>query len=85
MLFQYAHVPNAVCQPSRQSMMTGLHPHRNGSLGFVPVPKGVPNLSELLLERGYTQPHSTKAGTIGRLSGANFWKVTAHVGMGGPG
>ncbi len=53
LLFDNAHVPNAVCQPSRQSMMTGLHPHRNGSLGFLPVPKGVPNLSELLMQRGY--------------------------------
>lgn len=53
MLFDQAHVPNAVCGPSRQSMMTGLHPHRNGTLGFVPVPADVPNLSELLMARGY--------------------------------
>ena len=52
-LFYQAHGPNAVCGPSRQSMMTGLHPHRNGTLGFVPVPEGVPNLSELLMARGY--------------------------------
>jgi N-sulfoglucosamine sulfohydrolase len=52
-LFENAHVPNAVCQPSRQSMITGLHPHRNGSLGFEPVPPGVPNLSELLMAHGY--------------------------------
>lgn len=53
LLFDNAHVPNAVCAPSRQSMMTGLHPHRNGTLGFVPVPADVPNLSELLMAKGY--------------------------------
>jgi len=34
-------------------MMTGLHPHRNGTLGFVLVPEGVPNLSQLLMAKGY--------------------------------
>ena len=52
-IFEQGHVSNAVCQPSRQSMMTGLHPHRNGSFGFEPVPPGVPNLSELLMAHGY--------------------------------
>lgn len=52
-LFDLAHVPNAVCQPSRQSMMTGLHPHRYGACGFEPVPPGVPNLSELLMSNGW--------------------------------
>lgn len=50
--FRHAHVNSAVCQPARQSMMTGLHPHRNGSLGFMPVPPGVPNLSERLMDAG---------------------------------
>jgi len=53
MTFERAHVPNAVCQPSRQSMMTGLHPHRNGSLGFDPPAPGTPNLSELLMAEGW--------------------------------
>lgn len=53
MVFERAHVPNAVCQPSRQSMMTGLHPHRNGSLGFDPPAPGTPNLSELLMAEGW--------------------------------
>jgi len=52
-IFEQAHVPNAVCMPSRQSLMTGLHPHRNGSFGFELVPRGVPNLPELLMAHGY--------------------------------
>lgn len=52
-LLENAHVPIAVCQPSRQAMMTGLHPHRSGALGFQPVSKGVPNLSGLLAAGGW--------------------------------
>ena len=35
--FDNAHVSIAVCQPSRQSMLTGLYPHHNGALGFDPL------------------------------------------------
>lgn len=52
-LFQRAHLNSAVCQPSRQSLMTGLHTHRNGTLGFVPVSKEIPNLSEILMSKGW--------------------------------
>lgn len=52
-VFEDAHVPSSVCAPSRQSMITALHPHRNGSIGFVPVPRDVPSLPVLLREAGY--------------------------------
>lgn len=52
--FMHAHVSSAICMPCRQSMMTGLHPHSNGSLGFLQVEKGAcPSLSGLLMENGY--------------------------------
>lgn len=51
--FQQAHVPSSVCGPSRQSFCTGLHPHRNGSLGFLQVPPEVPSLSGELRKAGY--------------------------------
>jgi N-sulfoglucosamine sulfohydrolase len=54
MRFEYAHVNAAICMPCRQSMMTGLQPHRNGSFGFVEVEKGsCPSLSGILMENGY--------------------------------
>lgn len=54
MRFQYAHVSSAICMPCRQSMMTGLQPHRNGSFGFIEVQKGAyPSLSGLLMGNGY--------------------------------
>jgi N-sulfoglucosamine sulfohydrolase len=54
MRFMYAHVSSAICMPCRQSMMTGLQPHRNGSLGFVEVAQGTcPSLPGILMTNGY--------------------------------
>jgi len=54
MRFMYAHVSSAICMPCRQSMMTGLQPHRNGSFGFVEVAKGAcPSLPAILSSNGY--------------------------------
>ena len=52
--FIHAHVNSPICMPCRQSMMTGLQPHRNGSFGFVDVAEGAcPNLPALLQDAGY--------------------------------
>ena len=51
--FERAHVTVAVCQPSRQVLMTGLYPHQNGALGFVPIDESVTTLGEILSANGY--------------------------------
>ncbi|MEO2014287.1 MAG: sulfatase [Fuerstiella sp.] len=53
MRFANAHVNIAVCQPSRQSIMTGRYPHRNGAEGFEPINGDVPTLQESLHKVGY--------------------------------
>lgn len=53
MQFNHAHVNIAVCQPSRQSIMTGRYPHRNGAEGFDPIADTVPTLQENLRTAGY--------------------------------
>jgi N-sulfoglucosamine sulfohydrolase len=54
MRFMDAHVNSPICMPCRQSMMTGLQPHSNGSFGFVEVEKGsYPSISSVLMENGY--------------------------------
>lgn len=51
--FNHAHVNIAVCQPCRQSIMTGRYPHRNGAEGFDPINDDVPTLQERLQAAGY--------------------------------
>src|SRR5512137_1162989 len=51
--FVNAHVTVAVCQPSRECLMTGRYPHRNGATGFYPVRPEVPTLIESLKAAGY--------------------------------
>jgi N-sulfoglucosamine sulfohydrolase len=54
MRFKNAHVNTPICMPCRQSMMTGLQPHSNGSLGFVELEKNsYPSISSVLMENGY--------------------------------
>jgi N-sulfoglucosamine sulfohydrolase len=52
-VFGRAHVPLAVCQPSRSALMTGLYPHRNGAEGFGPIDDGVPVLNDILKQQDY--------------------------------
>ncbi|GAA1023651.1 sulfatase atsG [Acrocarpospora pleiomorpha] len=62
MRFLRAHVPVAVCQPSRSALMTGRRPHRNGAQGFEPVLDEVPVLPDLLRPVGY------RFGILGKVS-----------------
>ena len=44
--FEYAYSTVAVCQPVRQTMQTGLYPHRSGSMGFFPIKPEVRTLNQ---------------------------------------
>jgi len=51
--FTQAHVNTPVCQPCRQSWLTGRFPHNNGAEGFEPIDEDVPTLPEQLKKKGY--------------------------------
>ncbi len=51
--FTQAYVNISVCQPSRQSMLTGQYPHSNGATGFNPIRNDVVTLNEILRDAGY--------------------------------
>ncbi len=59
-----AHVTIAVCQPSRECLLTGLYPHKNGAPGFMPISEDIPTLTETLRDNGYYN------GIIGKLKHA---------------
>ena len=51
--FSNAHINAAICQPCRQSLLTGLYPHNNGAEGFEPINENITTLTELLKKAGY--------------------------------
>lgn len=51
--FTNAYVNIAICQPSRQSILTGRYPHRNGAPGFEPIDRDISTLPEELNKAGY--------------------------------
>ena len=51
--FTNAHVTVAICQPCRETLMTGRYPHRFGAMGFVPINRDVATLQEQLRAAGY--------------------------------
>jgi N-sulfoglucosamine sulfohydrolase len=53
MRFSNAHVNIAVCQPCRQSLLTGRYAFRHGGEGFNPIWPDVPTLGEQLRAAGY--------------------------------
>jgi N-sulfoglucosamine sulfohydrolase len=82
--FEHAHLTIAVCQPCRESFMTGRYPHRNGALGFEPIHRDVPTLSEQLHAAGYL---TGIFGKNGHYAPADrfFWDVSVTPGELGAG
>ena len=64
MRFENAHVTVAVCQPSRQVIMTGKYPIHHGGLGFTPIDDDVVTLGQILKDAGYYNATYNKVGHL---------------------
>lgn len=78
MKFTNAHVNTPVCQPCRQSWLTGMFPHSNDAEGFEPIDESVKTLPELLKGLGYVN------GILGKEIHHQprekfFWDFIPHV------
>jgi N-sulfoglucosamine sulfohydrolase len=62
--FTKAHVTVAICQPSRNVLMTGRYPQNTGALGFEDIRPEVPTLVEALAGAGYYTGLMAKTGHV---------------------
>jgi N-sulfoglucosamine sulfohydrolase len=62
--FTRAHVTAAICQPSRNVLMTGRYPQNTGALGFEDIKPDVPTLVEALARAGYFTGLLAKTGHV---------------------
>jgi N-sulfoglucosamine sulfohydrolase len=64
MRFTKAHVTVAICQPSRNVIMTGRYPQNGGALGFEDIAADVPTIVEALSHAGYYTGLMAKTGHV---------------------
>jgi N-sulfoglucosamine sulfohydrolase len=62
--FTKAHVTVAICQPSRNVLMTGRYPQNTGALGFEDIAADVPTVVEALARAGYYTGLMAKTGHV---------------------
>jgi len=72
--FRNAFVTNALCLPSRASILTGLYGHRTGAIDNInrSIPEGVPTIAGMLHDAGYEVGFFGKA-HVHDLSKADYW------------
>jgi arylsulfatase A-like enzyme len=76
MVFERAYVGNSICAPSRATLLTGKHSHKNGQFGN----RGAfnhnqPQFQKLLQKSGYQTAMIGKIHLGGAMQGFDYWEV----------
>ena len=74
----------SVCQPSRQSMLSGLIPNHYGAKGFFPMREGTPTLPAILREAGYLTGNIHKRDHMLPLEAFNWVHDNESLGLTDP-
>ena len=76
MVFDRAYVGNSICAPSRATLLTGKHSHKNGKFtNGGPFDHDQPQFQKLLQANGYQTAMIGKIHLKGAMQGFDYWEV----------
>lgn len=76
MRFDRCYVGNSICAPSRATLLTGKHSHRNGKYdNVVPFDHNQPQFQKILQANGYQTVMIGKIHLDGKMQGFDYWDV----------
>ncbi|MEM9400582.1 MAG: sulfatase, partial [Verrucomicrobiota bacterium] len=76
MIFRRAYVGNSICAPSRATLLTGKHSHKNGKFtNKDEFNHDQPQFQKLLQKHGYQTAMIGKIHLSGKMQGFHYWEV----------
>ncbi len=76
MLFERAYVGNSICAPSRATLLTGKHSHKNGKFtNGGPFDHDQQQFQKILRQHGYQTAMIGKIHLSGAMQGFDYWEV----------
>ncbi len=76
MRFDRAYVGNSICAPSRATLLTGKHSHKNGKIdNRVPFNQDQQQFQKILRKNGYQTAMIGKIHLPGKMQGFDYWEV----------
>lgn len=76
MRFDRCYVGNSICAPSRATLLTGKHSHKNGKIDNQgPFDHNQPQFQKLLQKSGYRTAMIGKIHLPGKMQGFDYWEV----------
>ncbi len=76
MLFEKAYVANSICAPSRATLLTGKHSHKNGKIdNETSFDHSQQQFQKILQKHGYQTAMVGKIHLDGKMQGFDYWEV----------